>query len=338
MTKRILILHTGGTISMVQSDQGYVPSENFPARLHEQLDNQNIGGTELPIYNLLETDHLIDSANSTPKDWTAIADLLSEHWHKYDGFVVLHGTDTMAYTASALSFILGEIDKPVILTGSQIPLVKVRNDALRNLIISMMLAANYDIHEVCIYFNGKLLRGNRSTKLKSMQLDAFQSPNFPDLATVGIDVDVQQSLLLPASKPDFKSYNFDPEAVAIVPMYPGVPANIVNAILTNQRIKALILQTYGVGNPPDANKLLMQRLTKANKDGIIVVNLSQCLVGGVFQGSYATGATLNKIGIVGGADLTLEAAFTKLHFLLASGHSSADIKKLMPTPIRGECR
>jgi len=117
-----------------------------------------------------------------------------------------------------------------------------------------------------------------------------------------------------------------------------VPANIVNAILTNQRIKALILQTYGVGNPPDANKLLMQRLTKANKDGIIVVNLSQCLVGGVFQGSYATGATLNKIGIVGGADLTLEAAFTKLHFLLASGHSSDDIKKLMPTPIRGECR
>ena len=323
---------------MVQSKQGYVPSENFPARLHEQLENQNIGGTELPAYNLLETDHLIDSANSTPEDWMAIANLLSEHWHKFDGFVVLHGTDTMAYTASALSFILGEIDKPVILTGSQIPLAKVRNDALSNLIISMILAANYPIPEVCIYFSGKLVRGNRSTKLKSMQLDAFRSPNFPDLATVGIDVDLQQNLLLPANKPAFNNYIFDPEAVAIAPMYPGVPASTVDAILSNRRVKALILQTYGVGNPPDANKALMQRLAKAHKAGIAIVNLSQCLMGGVFQGSYATGQALNRIGIVGGADLTLEAAFTKLHFLLASGHSSEQIKHMMPASLRGECR
>ena len=338
MSKRILILHTGGTISMVESQQGYVPSENFPARLHEQLENQNIGGTELPAYNLLETDHLIDSSNSTPKDWTAIADLLAEHWHKFDGFVVLHGTDTMAYTASALSFILGKIDKPVIITGSQIPLVKVRNDALSNLVISLTLAANYDIPEVCIYFNGKLVRGNRSTKLKSMQLDAFHSPNFPDLAVVGIDVDLQHELLYKASKPNFKSYQFDAQAVAIIPMHPGIPSSVIDAVLSNKRIKALIIQTYGVGNPPDANKALMNRLAKADQDGVVIVNLSQCLMGGVFQGSYATGETLNQIGIVGGADLTLEAAFTKLHYLLACGYSSEDIKQLVPTSLRGECR
>lgn len=338
MSKRILILHTGGTISMVESKQGYVPSENFPARLHEQLQHQNIGGTELPTYNLLETEHLIDSSNSTPNDWVAIADLLSEHWHKFDGFVVLHGTDTMAYTASALSFILGKIDKPVIITGSQIPLVKVRNDALSNLVISLTLAANYDIPEVCIYFSGKLVRGNRSTKLKSMQLDAFHSPNFPDLAVVGIDVDLQQDLLYKASKPSFKNYQFDAQAVAIVPMYPGIASSVIDAVLSNKRIKALIIQTYGVGNPPDANKALMKRLAKANKDGVVVVNLSQCLMGGVFQGSYATGESLNKIGIVGGADLTLEAAFTKLHYLLACGYNSEEIKQLVPTSLRGECR
>ena len=338
MCKRILILHTGGTISMVESREGYVPSENFPARLHDQLENQNIGGTELPAYNLLETDHLIDSSNSTPKDWVAIANLLSEHWHKYDGFVVLHGTDTMAYTASALSFILGKIDKPVIVTGSQIPLVKVRNDALSNLVISLTLAANYDIPEVCIYFNGKLVRGNRSTKLKSMQLDAFHSPNFPDLAVVGIDVDLQQDLLYKASKPSFRNYQFDAQAVAIIPMYPGIPSSVIDAVLSNKRIKALIIQTYGVGNPPDANKALINRLAKANKDGVVIVNLSQCLMGGVFQGSYATGESLNQIGIVGGADLTLEAAFTKLHYLLACGYSNEEIKQLIPTSLRGECR
>ncbi len=323
---------------MVASKQGYVPSENFPARLHEQLESQNLGGTELPLYNLLETDHLIDSSNSTPNDWMAIASLLSQHWHKYEGFVVLHGTDTMAYTASALSFILGEIDKPVILTGSQIPLAKVRNDALSNLVISLTLAANYDIPEVCIYFNGKLVRGNRSTKLKSMQLDAFHSPNFPDLATVGIDVDLQQDLLLEANKPSFKHYEFDPQAVAIVPMYPGVPSSIINSVLSNKKIKALIIQTYGVGNPPDANKALMKRLAKAEEDGIVIVNLSQCLIGGVFQGSYSTGESLNQIGIIGGADLTLEAAFTKLHYLLAKGYSSDEIKPLIAAPLRGECR
>lgn len=338
MTKRILILHTGGTISMVESQRGYVPSQNFPARLHEQLENQNLGGTELPLYNLLETEHLIDSSNSTPKDWVAIADLLQEHWHKFDGFVVLHGTDTMAYTSSALSFILGPIDKPVIITGSQIPLAKVRNDALSNLVISMMLAANYPVPEVCLYFNGKLLRGNRATKLKSMQLDAFHSPNYPDIAKVGIDVDMRQDLVLKPTKPNFKHYDFDGNAVVIAPMYPGVPSRVVDALLDSSKVKALILQTYGVGNPPDANKALMGRLEQANKDGIVIVNLSQCLIGGVFQGSYATGETLNQIGIVSGVDLTLEAAFTKLHYLLAAGYSSTDIKQLMPTALRGECR
>ena len=151
-------------------------------------------------------------------------------------------------------------------------------------------------------------------------------------------MDLQQNLLLPANNPEFKNFHFDPESVAIVPMYPGVPATTVDAILGNRRVRALILQTYGVGNPPDANKALMQRLTKANKAGIVIVNLSQCLIGGVFQGSYATGEALNRIGIVGGADLTLEAAFTKLHFLLASGHSSEQIKHMMPAPLRGECR
>lgn len=335
MKKHILILYTGGTIGMEGSDKGYIPTNGFAERLDAQLNAR--ASDRLPDYSLLELERLIDSANLVPDDWSHIAGLLANNWDKYDGFVVLHGTDTMAYTASALSFMLGGINKPVIVTGSQIPLAEVRNDALDNLVTSLILAGNYQVPEVCIYFNGKLLRGNRSSKLKSVGLDAFDSPNYPALAEIGIHVALREELILSSCVPVFQPHSFNPEAVVVIQIYPGMSEKVLDALLDNENVKALILQTYGVGNPPDNNQALINRLEKAHQEGIAIVNLSQCVYGGVYQGAYATGETLNRIGIVPGLDLTLEAAFTKLHCLISTGATHNDICRLMSQSICGEC-
>ncbi|OPX54575.1 L-asparaginase [Oceanospirillum multiglobuliferum] len=336
MSAHILILYTGGTIGMIRSARGYVPKEGFEARLAEQLQCQS--SDQLPMYSVLEFEQLIDSSNLHPRDWTAIATVITEYWEMYDGFVVLHGTDTMAYTASALSFMLKDLDKPVIVTGSQIPLSELRNDALDNLITSLILAGQQSISEVCIYFNGRLLRGNRSTKLKSVGFDAFDSPNYPWLAEVGIHITLKKELLLKPSTPSFHLFDFNPDAVAMVQMYPGIQAQVVEAVLNSGDVKALILQSYGAGNPPDSNQALMQVLAQASLRGIVIVNISQCLQGGVYQGAYATGETLNQMGVISGHDLTLEAAFTKLHCLISAGYSPYYISELMPTALCGECR
>ncbi|MGI1670272.1 MAG: asparaginase [Neptuniibacter sp.] len=336
MKKHILIIYTGGTIGMEGSEQGYVPTDGFASRLDTLLSAR--ATDRLPAYSMIELERLIDSANLVPNDWSHIAQQLVENWDMYDGFVVLHGTDTMAYTASALSFMLRGIDKPVIVTGSQIPLAEVRNDALDNLVSSLILAGNFPVPEVCIYFNGKLLRGNRSTKLKSVGLDAFDSPNYPALAEVGIHVNLRQELLLKQqAKTSFNLKPFEQESVVAIQVFPGISAKVIDALLQGDGVRALILQTYGVGNPPGNNKAFIERLRQAHEDGIVVVNLSQCLYGGVYQGAYATGDAFNQIGIVPGSDLTLEAAFTKLHCLISEGYSNEEIRRLMPESICGEC-
>lgn len=214
----ILILHVGGTIGMEPSTQGYAPVAGFAARLEAALATQP--ANSLPTYTIIESERLIDSANLHPSDWLNLADTLAAHWQQYDGFIILHGTDTMAYTASMLSFMLRGIDKPVLFTGSQIPLASVRSDALNNVVTSLQLAASSELAEVGLCFNGKLLRGNRSTKLKSMALDAFHSPQFPYLADAAIELKLHTELLLKPGTPDFNWQAFNPEAVVIAPMFP----------------------------------------------------------------------------------------------------------------------
>lgn len=238
-------------------------------------------------------------------------------WADFDGFVVLHGTDTIAYTASALSFMLRGTDKPVILTGSQIPLVAPRSDATENLQASILLAACASIREVCVYFGRRLLRGNRCSKLKSSAFDAFDSPNDPWLAEVGIDIDVHCDRLLPQGSRAFTVPAFDAQEVVVLQIYPGIPARVVEAVLGSQAVRGLILRCYGVGNAPDADPQWMVVLAAAVARGIAAVNTTQCPTGSVAQGAYATGTTLGRIGVVPGGDMTLEAAFAKLHVLLA---------------------
>lgn len=335
MSARILILYTGGTVGMMPSEEGYVPMPGLQQRLQKYLGDEC--AAQLPEYDLVEFAHLIDSANLEPSDWTRIAQELAHNWRDYDGFVVLHGTDTMAYTASALSFMLRGIDKPVILTGSQIPLGQLRNDALDNLIGALLLAANRQIAEVCLYFNGRLLRGNRARKVRSAGFDAFDSPNYPWLAQVGIEIDVNAGLLLPPGKPDFQIPVFDPEAVVVLSIYPGFPARLIDAALDAPNVRGLILHTYGVGNPPDANNGLIAALSRASERGIAILNLTQCHQGAVSQGAYATGATLNRLGVIPGHDLTPEAAFAKLHLLLATGVQGEALHQALTQPLCGEC-
>ena len=334
MTGRILVLYTGGTIGMVPSDQGYVPTPGFCERLREQLGP--LAG-QVPEYELIEFDRLLDSANLVPDDWCQIARLLQHHWADYDGFVVLHGTDTMAYTASALSFMLRGTDKPVILTGSQIPLSQLRNDGLDNLVTALLLAASGDIAEVCVYFNGRLLRGNRARKVRTTGFDAFDSPNCPWLGQAGIHIELRHDLLLQPGRPQFQIPDLDPATVMVLGVFPGMPARLLKAALDDDRVRGLVLQTYGVGNPPDADRALMDALANAIAKGVTVLNITQCPEGAVSQGAYATGTTLNRLGVISGGDLTPEAAFSKLHVLLAQGLTGETLRQALTQPLCGEC-
>jgi L-asparaginase len=334
MNPRVLILYTGGTIGMKSSAKGFVPCEKFDQLLQEKIPDE--AREQLPQITVLELSELIDSANLQPLHWTEMARQLIAQWEHYDGFVVLHGTDTMDYTAAALSYMLLGIDKPIILTGSQVPLIKLRSDGLDNLITSIDMAGHCGVPEVCIYFNNRLLRGNRSVKLNSSAFDAFDSPNFPCLARAGVRVDVDTHLLIQPSPRQFMAPVFDPAAVTVLSMYPGISAEVVQSAVDNPAVKGVVIKSYGAGNIPDANHPLINVLRNASKKGVVIVNVTQCVQGPVSQGDYATGDVLNDIGVVPGSDLTLAAAFTKLHFLIASGLSEEDIREQMTVALCGE--
>ncbi|WP_432697213.1 type I asparaginase [Marinobacterium sp. YM272] len=332
-TDRVLIIHTGGTIGMLPTEQGLAPAAGFEQllrqRLAERLDT-------LPAFDLLELDPLIDSAELSPRQWNSIAAPVIERYGDYAGFIVLHGTDTLAYTASALSFMLQGLAKPVILTGSQIPLAERRSDADSNLLGALELAVRPEINEVCIYFNGRLLRGNRSVKMDASALSAFESPNLAPLGEVGIAISLRTDLMLAPGKPSFSSPEFDPAAVAVIRLFPGISATLIQAVLSQPGLGGVILQSYGVGNAPTSDAALMETLESAIAQGTTVVNLTQCSRGAVAGDTYATGAALSRIGVISGADLTLEAAFAKLHWLLAKKLSAAEVAMQMRQPLCGE--
>ena len=334
MNNRIYILYTGGTIGMQRSPQGYVPMPGLAELIAQKMPVHL--SANMPEYELEELDKLIDSTNATPNDWHCIAERIRSNYHLYDGFVVLHGTDTLAYTASALSFMLQDLTKPVIITGSQIPLSELRNDAQDNLITALVLARNYPIPEVLLYFNGRLLRGNRATKVKATGFDAFDSPNFPWLGQVGINIEIKQHLTRPmANKVHFELPDYSRHKVAPLRLFPGIDAEFLRHIL-KQPLSGLILESFGVGNAPDREAEFLQLLEQANNRGIVIVNRSQCLHGRVDHSSYATGSVLAQTGVISGYDMTLEATFSKLHHLLALERGHDWVRAQMQVDLSGE--
>lgn len=332
MKKSIYVLYTGGTIGMTQSENGYIPVSGY---LQKQLASMpEFHRLEMPYFTIKERSPLIDSSNITPADWQNIADDIHANYADFDGFVILHGTDTMAFTASALSFMFENLNKPIIITGSQIPLEALRSDGQSNLLNALYLAANYPICEVGLFFNNTLYRGNRTIKMCADGFNAFASPNCNSLMEAGIQIKKGDVAPLPISSKSFKTYSITPQSIGVITLYPGLAPDVIDHIV-KKPVKALILQSYGVGNAPEQEDLI-QVLQNAIEQNVIVVNLTQCVVGKVNMDDYATGHTLSKIGVINGFDMTFEAALTKLHYLLSQNYTTAEVKKLMQTNLRGE--
>ncbi|TQV84388.1 type I asparaginase [Aliikangiella coralliicola] len=334
MKRKVLILYTGGTIGMQQSCVGYVVAKGLKSLIDSHLDKMK--DHSLPEYDLIEMNSLIDSANLQPEHWYKIATILVNNWYDYDGFVVLHGTDTMAYTASALSYMLQGLDKSVILTGSQIPMIEPRSDAINNLFNAIDIAGNHCVPEVCIYFSGRLLRGNRSTKLTSIGLEAFDSPNFPWLGEYSVPFKLNDKLFLKRGSNHFIVPEFSNQQVVMLQLYPGFSAQLIEAAIETTNVKGIVLQSFGMGNISDKNSILIDILKKAIDKGIVVFNVSQCRYGRVKQDVYGSGSVLNRIGVVSGHDMTVESALTKLHFLLACHLSPKYVCQQLTQPLSGE--
>lgn len=329
----IALLYTGGTIGMVKTAEGYAPMQDFPAVLSSLLAPM---ADAIPQYTLNAYTHPIDSTNATPEDWQRIGHDIASQYHAYDGFVVLHGTDTMAYTAAALSFMLQGLRKPVIVTGSQIPLGEARSDALQNIVTALQFAASDVIAEVALYFNQRLLRGNRATKVSAQCLQAFDSPNYPGLAEVGVDIALHTQDLLPrAAEERFALLPYTTGRIFSVRFVPGLPVSVVQALI-DLHPQAIILECYGAGNAPDRDPALLALLLKAHERGIVLVACSQSPHGSVTLGAYATGSALAAAGVVGAHDMTFEAAFVKLHHLFAQEMSPAEIRAAFLRDISGE--
>lgn len=334
MTAHVLITYTGGTIGMKPGNHGYAPVRGYlTALLHTMPELHH---ASMPTFEVYEYPDLLDSANMRPEEWVRLAQHIAAHYDKFDGFLVLHGTDTMAYTASALSFLLRDLNKPVIVTGSQIPIVEVRSDAREQIITALQIAGTYEIPEVCVYFNNRLLRGNRTVKVDATGLAAFDSPNFPPLADIGIDIDVHwpRVLDIPAPTQDLHVYDLEKVDVGAIRIFPGISAAVLGNFL-RQPLKGLVIETYGVGNAPQ-NPAFLGVLADASARGVVVVNVTQCLRGTVKMKTYATGESLAAAGVVSGHDMTPMAALTKLFFLLSRGFTVTEVRRLIGVNLRGE--
>ncbi|MDF1677740.1 MAG: asparaginase [Legionellaceae bacterium] len=333
MKKKILILNTGGTISSVKTIAGYQPARGHVTKALRAIPA--FSHADMPDYEVHEYEPLLDSSNLTCDDWNRIAGDIKKHYDTFDGFVIFHGTDTLAYTASALSFMLENLNKPVILTGSQIPLAEVRNDAVDNALTSIWLCTHAPIHEVCVYFNQHLLRGNRTQKVSSTRFDAFDSPNFPHLGEVGTTINLANGLLLPEPTLPFRCQALRTAAIANFRLWPGISFDLLEALL-NMPVEALVLETYGAGNAPNQSKRFLSLLEAASKRGIILVNKSQCVHGKVQMTQYATGHALKERGLLSGYDMTPEAIYCKLLYLFSKYDDADEIKRAMSQSLVGE--
>lgn len=337
-TPSVLMIYTGGTLGMV-----FDPDSKSLKAFDIEETLRNVPEMERLNFNLsiFPFEHPFDSSNVTPNIWQQIVKTIAEHYDKFDAFVILHGTDTMAYTASALSFMLDGLNKPVILTGAQLPIGVARSDARENLITALEIAADRIqgkpvLSEVAIYFNNRLLRGNRAKKSESSQFNAFDSENYPFLADVGVAVDYG----LPYVKPHDPNAVLRPklgmsEEVVILKLFPGISQKVVQSILEIESLKGVVLETFGAGNAP-TDAWLIDLLRKAIDKGIYVYNVSQCTGGRVIQGHYETSRMLGEIGVISGSDITTEAAVTKMMSLLGQELTPKEIIKKLRRPLAGE--
>ena len=335
---KILLIYTGGTIGMRKDfDTGALKAFNF-SKLLQRIPELKQLDCEIETFSFKNP---IDSSNMNPEKWSEIATVIEANYSKFDGFVVLHGSDTMSYSASAMSFMLENLAKPVIFTGSQLPIGDLRTDAKENLITAIQIASLQNngkpvISEVCLYFEYKLYRGNRTTKISAEHFNAFTSPNYPFLIESGVHLKVNKDLLL--SKNDDKELLVHKQLdnnVVIVKMFPGMSEVVLSAIFDIPNLKGIVLETYGSGNAPSEDWFL-NLLVKAINKGLHVVNVTQCSGGSVNMGQYETSTSMKEIGVISGKDITTEAAITKLMYLLSQNIPQNEFKTVFETPLRGE--
>ena len=337
MTPSLLIIYTGGTIGMVK-DTETGALQPYPFEDIYKL---------MPVlrsfdYNLqsVSFNPLIDSSNVTPSFWVKLATVIEENYEKYDGFVVLHGTDTMSYSASMLSFMLENLNKPVIFTGSQLPMGVVRTDGRDNFINAIEIAAAQTdgkpmIPEVAIYFENKLMRGNRTSKYNAENFNAFLSGNYPPLAEVGVYIRYNTEMILTPNNSKLKVNKELDNSVIILKLFPGIAEIVVKNALNIIGLKGVILETYGAGNAP-TDAWFIEALIQAIDKGIIIYNVTQCKGGAVDMGKYETSVILSQIGVIGGYDITTESAIAKMMYLLGQGFKGDELKKLLQVSLRGE--
>ena len=334
MLNKVLIIYTGGTIGMVQDENGslqpFAMDRIFDAVPQLKYCTYDIESCQLQ--------HIIDSSNMTPTFWADIAEIIEKEYDHYDGFVVLHGTDTMAYSASALSFMFKNLTKPIVLTGSQLPLSMLRSDGRENIICALEIASckQVCIPEVCIFFENHLYRGNRSTKVSAENFDAFESYNYPSLAKAGIDIRYKEHLILPMpTAPLIVRKKFDTR-VAVLKLFPGITCEVVQSLLNTPQLQGVVIETYGSGNAP-TESWFIDALDDAIRRGVLVMNVTQCKAGAVKMRQYAASCDMDRIGVVSGHDITMEAAITKMMYLLGTyPNDKAHVHQRLEESIRGE--
>ena len=340
MNRSILLIYTGGTIGMKQDPETLALKPFNFNQILEEVPELKKFGCRIDTFSF---DPLIDSSDVQPSFWVRLTSLIKENYDKYDGFVVLHGTDTMSFTASALSFMFENLAKPVVLTGSQLPIGMLRTDGKENLISSIEIASAADsdghpmVPEVCIYFESQLYRGNRTTKYNAENFRAFRSANYPVLADVGIHIKYNTSLIRYPQSWDEElrlQQNLDTN-VAVLKIFPGITPGVVDAILNMEGLRGVVLETFGSGNAP-TSEWFVSRIKDVVHKGLVVLNVTQCHAGSVDMDAYATGVALKKEGVISGFDSTTEAALTKMFFALGNSRTVEEAKELLQSDLRGE--
>ncbi len=334
---KILLIYTGGTIGMKKDfATGALKAFNF-SKLLQRIPELKLLDCEIETISF---ENPIDSSNMNPEKWVQLATIIEDNYTSFDGFVVLHGSDTMSYTASALSFMMENLAKPIIFTGSQLPIGDLRTDAKENLITAIQIASLREngqavVQEVGLYFEYKLYRGNRTTKINAEHFKAFTSPNYPFLIESGVHLKINSELFLPINNLPLQVNKELETNVIILKLFPGISEQVVEAVLSISNLKGVVLETYGAGNAP-TDEWFLNVLQKAIQKAIHIVNVTQCSGGSVRMGQYETSTALRSIGVVSGSDMTTEAAITKLMYLLGKNIDSAKFQQVFETSLRGE--